>query len=494
MFSFSREWRLGGLGCLVLIGMLAGLSAPVMAQNSYKDLTYPPLRNIRVPDVDRTELPNGLVLYLLEDHTLPKIQGAAFIRTGDWYEPADKIGLASIVGQVMRTGGTTTRSGDEINRALENVGAGVETGIGGGSGSASLFTLKENLPIVLEIFADILQNPAFPEDKIQLAKIRMRTGIARRNDNVLGIASREFIKLLYGADSPYARTTEYATIDNIAREDLVDFHRRYFHPNQITLGLWGDFESSEVKSQVETLLGSWERTEAQMPPVPKVSASQQESVNFIPKDDVNQTNLRLGHLGGRRDHPDYFALQMMAEVLGGSMSSRLFTRIRSELGLAYAVSASWSAGWDHPGSFFIFCNTKSESTIQATEAILKEVRRITEEPISEQELAIAKGNVLNSFVFNFDSTGEIVGRLMTYEYYGYPKDFLEEYRSNVEKVTVDDVLRVAKKHIHPDKLTILAVGRAEDFDQPLSTLGEVQTIDITIPPPPKPAAQPSEGR
>jgi zinc protease len=221
----------------------------------------------------------------------------------------------------------------------------------------------------------------------------------------------------------------------------------------------------------------------EFPPLPEVPKAWKASVNFIPKDDVNQTNLRIGHLGGRRDDPDYFALQLMSEILGGGFSSRLFKRIRTELGLAYAASASWGAGWDRPGSFFIFCNTKSESTVQAAEEILAVVRTITEEPVSEEELRVAKAGILNAFAFNFDTTSKIIGRMMTLDYYGYPRDFLQTYKANIEKVTTKDILKAAQKHIKPDKLIVLAVGRAEDFDKPLSTLGEVTTIDIAIPEP-----------
>jgi zinc protease len=470
----------------MLAVIVIAAAPPAFAQRHWKDLTYPLLRDIQVPEVDQMELANGLKLYLLEDHSFPKVEGIALIRTGDRFEPADKVGLAGLVGQVMRTGGTTKHPGEEIDRMLENAGAFVETGIGTTSASASIFALKEDLPMALEILADLLQNPAFPEDKIELSKVQERTAISRRNDDVMGIASREFVKILYGPDSPYGRTTEYATIDAITRDDLIAFHSKYFHPNQTALGLWGDFDKAEVKTLVEKHFGSWERKKVDFPPLPEVPADWKASINFIPKDDVNQTNLRMGHLGGRRDDPDFFAMQVMSEILGGSFSSRLFRRVRTELGLAYAASASWGAGWDRPGSFFIFCNTKSESTLQATEVILKEVRRITVEPVTDDELRVAKEGILNSFVFNFDTTGKIVRRLMTYDYYGYPSDFLQKYKANIEKITPDDILKAAKKHIKPDKLILLAVGRAEDFDKPLSTLGEVNTIDISIPPPKTP--------
>ncbi len=468
----------------VLFAVLFSLSASSgLAQKHYKDLTYPPLGDIHIPKVERTELPNGMLLYLLEDHALPKVEGVALIRTGDRFEPADKTGLAGIVGQVMRTGGTATHPGEEIDRLLENVGAVVETGIGTSVGSASVYALKEDLPMALEILADLLRRPAFPEDKIDLAKVQERTAISRRNDDVMGIASREFVKLLYGSDSPYGRSPEYATIDNITKQDLIDFHARYFHPNEVALGLWGDFDSREVKALVEKHFGDWERKKVDFPALPEVPQNWDASVNFIPKDDVNQTNLRMGHLGGRRDDPDYFALRLMSQVLGGGFSSRLFRHIRTELGLAYAASATWGASWDYPGSFFIFCNTKSESTMLAIEEIVKEVRRITEEPVTADELRVAKEGILNSWVFNFDTTGELVQRMMTYDHYGYPQDFLAKFKDNIDKVTAEDILRAAKKHVQPDKLVILAVGREADFDKPLSMLGDVNTIDITIPEP-----------
>lgn len=468
---------------LAVVGGLLFGATPAAAQKHYKQLRYPPLRDLKLPAVERFELANGLVVYLVEDHALPKVEGYVRVKTGARFEPADKVGLASIVGQVMRTGGTTTRKGEEIDRLLANVGASVETSVGTTTATASLFTLKENSPQVLEILADLLRDPAFPEDKIELAKVQQRSAIARRNDNVGGIANREFSKLLYGADSPYARHTEYATIQSITREDLVAFHRRYFHPNQTILGLWGDFKAAEVKALVERHFGSWPRQAVQLPPLPEVATDWQGSVNFIQKDDVNQTNLRIGHLGRRFDDPDYYALNVMAKILGGGLSSRLFRHIRSDLGLAYAVFARWSAAYDHLGSFFIRCDTKSESTVRAAQEILNELGRLTQEPVSAEELRVAKEGILNSFVFNFDTTGEIVRRLMTYEYYGYPRDFLEKFKANMEKVTAEDVLRAAQARLKPDKLVILAVGRRQDFDQPLSTLGAVNTIDITIPQP-----------
>lgn len=470
------------------VALLLLASTAASAQKHYTELTYPPLRDLVVPEVERVELANGLTLYLLEDHTLPKVEGAAIIQTGDRLEPAELTGLASLVGQVMRTGGSTSRSGEEVDRLLENVGAAVETGIGTTSGNASLYALREHLPLVLEVLSELLRSPAFPEDKLELAKVQERTSIARRNDDVSSITGREFRKLLYGADSPYARTTEYATIEAVTRDDLVRFHETYFVPNRVRLGLWGDFDAVEVKAMVERLFGSWERgpePSDRLPSVPDPS-DLPGSVSFIPKDDVNQTNIRIGHLGGRVDDPDYFALTVMSEILGGGFSSRLFQTVRSQRGLAYGVGASWNASFDYPGVFAVVTSTKSETTVETIRAVLDELERIAADPVSDEELQLAKESLLNSFVFNFVSKGAIVRRLMTYDYYGYPRDFLSRYQRNIEAVTVEDVHRVASTRLRPDAVQILAVGRREDFDAPLSSLGrgEVATIDIAIPEPP----------
>ncbi len=481
-----------------LFAALLALSAlPASAQKHYKDIVYPPLRELVVPDVARIDLPNGLALYLLEDHSLPKVEGRVLVRTGSRLEPKEKIGLASILGQVLRTGGSTSRTGEEMDRLLENAGASVETEIGASSATASVFALEEHVPLVLEILADIVRNPALPEDKIELAKVQERTGIARRNDDVGEIAGREFGKLLFGADSPYARVPEYETIEAITRDDLVEFHRRYFQPNRVLLGLWGDFDSAQVRALVEKNFGTWTKGaggDSRPAPLPPVESKRGRTIAFIEKDDVNQTQIRIGHLGGRIDDPDYFALSVMGEILGGGFSSRLFQTVRTQRGLAYHASARWAAAYDHPGTFSASSSTKSESTVETIRAILEEIERMSREPVTDEELRIAKDGILNSFVFNFDGKGEVGSRLMTYDYYGYPRDFLSKYQKSVEKVTVEDVRRVAAAHVHAEDLTVLAVGRDDDFDAPLATLGEVRTIDVSIPPPPGVAAlAPGEG-
>ena len=457
-------------------------------QNSplhYKQLKYSKLGDIQIPEVQQVTLKNGMRLFLLEDHELPLISVSARIRAGSIYEPPDKIGLAAITGTVMRTGGTLSRTGDEIDEQLELIAASVETGIGLNSGSASVSVLKNDIDVGLDILADVLMNPAFREDKIMLAKIQHQSSIARRNDNVGSIAAREFEKLIYGPDSVYARHTEYATIGSISRDDLVAFHKKFFGPDNMMLGIWGDFDTDIMIRKIEKAFEGWEKVDKQLPKVTPVEYEFPKTVNMIRKDDVNQSNIYLGHIGGLRSDPDYFALILMNRILGSGFTSRLFKNVRSREGLAYSVFGIYSANYDFPGLFYVGCQTKSENTIKAILAMTDEVGKMTESEVTDEELALAKDSYLNSFVFNFDTKGEIVGRLMTYAYYDYPLDFLQKTKENVEKVTKKDVLRVAKKYLRPDEVQILAVGRPEDFDEPLSVLGSVKEIDITIPVPQK---------
>ncbi|MBW8040152.1 MAG: insulinase family protein [Planctomycetes bacterium] len=452
----------------------------------YKDLKYPRLGDIEIPKVERITLSNGMRLFLVEDHELPLISVAVRIRTGSIYEPADKIGLAAITGTVMRTGGTTSKTGDELDEQLERIAASVETAIGLNSGSASMSVLKEDIDTGLEILADVLMNPAFSEGKIMLAMIQHRSSIARRNDNVRAIAGREYRKLIYGPHSVYARHTEYATIAGIKRDDLVAFHKSFYRPNNVMLGVSGDFDTKEMIKKIEKAFEGWEKADIQFPDVPEVSYEFKPTANLVSKDDINQSNIYMGHIGGVMNDPDYFALVVMNRILGGGFTGRLFKNIRSREGLAYSVFGIYSANYDFPGLFYVGCMTKSASTVYAIRAMTEEVKKMTEAEVTDEELALAKESYLNSFVFNFDTKGEIVARLMIYEYFGYPPDFLQKAKTKIEKVTKADVLRVARKHLKPEKMQILAVGRPQDFDEPLSVFGPVREIDINIPPPPQP--------
>jgi zinc protease len=472
-----------------MIGLL--LSVAAVAQTpvpppSWKDLKFPALREIQIPKIEETTLPNGMKIYLLENHELPLVRGTALVRTGNLFDPADKVGLATITGETIRSGGTASKTGDEIDEQLENIAASVESSIDESFGRVTFSTLKERTDEVLAVFHDVLTAPAFRDNRIELSRSQIRSGIARRNDDAPGIAQREFTDLVYGRNTSYGWQIEYATLDNIKHADIEAFYKRYFFPANTIMAVQGDFSAADMKAKLQTMFGSWNAQQPPVPPFPKVDNTPKPGVYVATKTDVTQTNFAMGHLGGVLNDKDYPALEVMGDILGGGFQSRLFQKVRTQLGYAYEVNAGWGADFDHPGLFEISGSTKSASTVDTLKAIDREVQRIRTAEVTAEELESAKQTVLNGFVFNFDTPAKTLNRLFTYRYYGYPDDFIFRYQKAVAAVTRADVLRVAKQYLDPAKFVIVACGNPKDFGTPLSALGApVSEIDLTIPEPKK---------
>jgi zinc protease len=470
---------------LVLAALLAGaqtVTAPA-GEPSYKDLKFPVLRQVTIPEVVRFTLPNGMRVYLLENHELPLISGSALVRTGNLFDPPDKIGLAEITGSVMRTGGTRSRTGDELDQLLEGMAASVESGIGETSGRISFSALGENAESVLAIFQAVLTEPEFRQNKIDLLKSQIASSISRRNDDAGGVAAREFAETVYGRDNSYGWRLEYEHLERIGRDDLVSFYRRYYFPANVLLSVYGDFSAAEMRGRIEKLFADWKAQQPPVPPFPAVREKPSPGIYQAAKSDVTQTFFQLGHLGGVFRDKDYPALEVMADILGGGFRSRLVQKVRTELGYAYSISAVWGANYGHPGMFVVSGSTKSASTFAALEAVLGEIRKVRTTEVGDDELKAAKDTVMNSFVFNFDSPGRTLNRVVTQDYFGYPSDFLFQYQKAVAGVTKADILRVAKQYLQPGNFTIVAVGKPREFDRPLTALGmAVKEIDLTIPP------------
>jgi zinc protease len=471
-----------------IMGLL--LAAALFAPNhlgaqatTWKQIPIPPLRSFQPHQPKRVELSNGMVIFLQEDHELPLIDGTARIRGGSVNEPANKTGLVDIYGEVWRTGGTKSQTGDQLDDFLEVRAAKVETGGGPDSSTISFSCLKADLDDVFKAFLDVLQNPEFRDDKIDIAKKGEEDGISRRNDDVGQIAHREATKLAYGPDNPYARVPEYATVAAITRQDLIDWHKKYVHPNDIILGISGDFDSATMEARLRSAFESWPKGEA-FPPFPKDLQYHTAPPGYyvVSKEDVNQSNIRMVALGTTRDNPDYYAISVFNEAFGGGFSSRLFNDIRTKLGLAYGVGGGVGTNFGHPGILTISVGTKSQTTVESIQAVDKDIENLEKEPFTDDDVRRAKDAILNAFVFRLDSPDKILGERMVYEYYGYPPDWLDKYQAEIKKVTAADVNRVATKYLHKDQLARLVVGNPKDFDKSLSSLGPVKEINITIPP------------
>jgi zinc protease len=468
------------------------LSLPALAQVSdYHEIKTPTLHQIQQPQPKRVQLANGMVIFLMEDHELPLIQGGARIRGGARDVAADKTGLAGILGGSWRTGGTQSKTGDELDDFLEARAARVETGVGSDSSNVSMSVLKGDFDTVFPIFVDVLEHPAFRQDKVDLAKTQTTAGISRRNDDPKGIADREMAKLGYGADSPYSRVTEYSTLNAITRDDLVAFHNKYVHPNNIILSFVGDFDAAAMEQKLRAAFASWPKGPQAPTAAPGGGTPAKPGVYYVAKDDVTQSNIYVVHggTGVQRNNPDFYATQVLNEILSGGFSGRLMNDIRTARGLAYGVGGGIDTNFDRPGLFRIWMGTKSGSTVEAVNALRTDLSDLQTKPFTADELAQAKEAILNAYVFTADSKAKILAQRVNLEFYGYPADYYQQYPARLQAVTAEDVARVAKKYVSPNQVAVLVVGKEKDFDKPLSTLGTVTPIDITIPEPgAKPAA------
>ncbi|MFI5114880.1 MAG: M16 family metallopeptidase, partial [Terriglobales bacterium] len=367
----------------------------------------------------------------------------------------------------------------------------VETGGGVDSTTVSWSCLKEDFDDVFRAFEDVLKNPGFRADKIEIAQKGLYDGISRRNDDPGQIAGREAAKLVYGATNPYARVAEYRTVAAITRQDLVEWHGKHVHPNNIILGVVGDFDSAKMEARLREAFAAWPKgpaaNEAEIKPEPAKPGYYQ-----VEKTDVNQSNIQMVALGITRKSPDYFAVSVFNEAFGGGFSSRLFGDIRTTKGLAYAVGGGVGSGWDHPGMLRLMVSTKSKTTIESIQALDEEIADLAKRPIGDEEIKRAKDAIVNSFVFRFDSPAKVLQEKMAYEFYGYPLDFLEKFQKGIEGVSKEDVARVVAKYIHREQMAVLVVGHVSEFDKPLASLGTVNKLDITIPAPP-PGLVPEQG-
>lgn len=467
---------------LVALAALTILAGATTAKEPWEKIKIPELAAFTMPAYERVQLPNGMILYLAEDHFVPMIELSAQIMVGSIYEPADKLGLAAMTGSVLRTGGAGERSGDDIDALVEARGIDVETWVGQSTGGAYLSCLVEDLDLGLGLLADILMRPQFAEDKIELAKQEQKAAISRRNDEPLSIAMREAPKVFFGSDHPLARHPEYDTIAAVTRADMQAFHATYFHPERMYLVVIGDFAAQEMAGRIERAFAGWQKAATPLPADPAIP-SLPRTVNVAAKDGLTQATVLLGHKGIRNDDPDYAAIQVAAEILGGGFNSRLFKEIRSNRGLAYAVGAAPGTGWRFPGAFLAYTMTKNETVEAAAQGILAEIQKMLDQPVSPEELQFAKDMILNSEVFNYDTKREILDRLVLFEMYGYQPDFLQKYQAAVKALTPADLHAACQRVWKPADLSLLVVGTPAQFDGDLSTFGKVNQIDITIPAP-----------
>ena len=487
-------------GCLKLLAGAAAAPAGLWGAESglpkhpselkYSKLTFDPPKAARY----RHELPHGAVAYLVEDHQLPLISLSATIRTGTYLLPAEHAGLASMTGSQMRAGGTKTMPAREFDEEAAFLASQISSSIGRTSGGAGLDCLKQNLDASLKMFFDMLKNPGFDAERLELARSRRLQGMQRRNDRTGGIEGREFARLLRGENHFSTRQTTKATTEAVTRERMIEVHQRYYHPSAFIFSVSGDFETKDMLARLgSALTDGWPGEKIEVPAVPAPDHKPEPGVYMVNKSDVNQSRVSIGHSGIQRDNPDHLAVGIMNSILGGgSFTSRIMTRVRSDEGLAYSAGSGFRAGTYYPGTFRASFQSRNPTCAQATAIVLDEIDKMQNERVTTEELDTAKNYIIEIFPRFFATASIVAGTFASDEYTEREKDYWEKYRDRIAAVTRDDVLRMAQKYIHPEQFVILAVGNVDEMmkgnpDEPgykfekLAKDGEIHQIPLPDP-------------
>ncbi|MBE0427126.1 MAG: insulinase family protein [Nitrospirae bacterium] len=411
-------------------------------------------------DVKRTVQSNGLVLLHSENHNLPVVMVTLIMKAGQINETEDKSGLVNLVA-VLLPEGTENRKSADISEEIDFIGASLNVSAGNDYITITLSILKKDVNKGFEIFSDILLNPAFPEEEIERKKDRIKGFLIRFEQEPSFIAERAFKKEIFG-EHPYGRLIEGSlqTIDNITRQDIVTFDSQYFLPNNSILSVVGDVTSGELDNLLEKYLGNWKKEELPQKVVRETDKAKKEKVIKIDRD-LTQANIIIGELGINRDNPDYYAFSVMNYILGGGgFSSRLMQSIRDEMGLAYDVHSFFTA-YRKGGFFQIGLQTKNESANIAIEEIINQVEKMRKDGISEQELTDAKSYLTGSFKRRLDTNRKVADFLASVEFFGLGIDYVEKYPGYINSVTKEDVLRVTRKYLDPEKFVFVIVANLE---------------------------------
>lgn len=455
----------------------------------YTQLNYTPPKR----DQYRHTLSNGAVVYLVEDHDLPLVNVSTIVRTGSYLDPAGKEGLATLTGSQMRTGGTTSKTAEEFDEAADFLAANISNFIGGTQGSANLNLLSKDVDQGLALYFDMLKNPRFQEDRIKLAKSQLLQNMERRNDRTDAIEGREWARLMYGANHFSTKETTKASVEGITREDMIAFHQRYYNPAGFIFAVSGDFNTKEMLAKLEAAMKGWPVNKQAVPDVPKPTTMPVAGVYVVNKPDVNQGRVSIGHMGGLRDNPDSYAIEIMNDILGGGgFTSRITSRVRSDEGLAYSAGSSYGLGVYYPGVFRAAFQSKNPTTSQAINIIMEEINRLRTSKVTAEELETAKNSAIEFFPRIFATAGQIAGTFAQDEYTKRPADYWTTYRDRIRAVTTDDVQRVAQKYLEPDKLVVLVVGNIDEItkgnpDRPQHSLlkiakdGQIRRIPLPDP-------------
>jgi zinc protease len=468
------------LGAL-LIGLVpaAGAQQPGDTRAQIQTLQVPPLR-FNPPQPKRVTLSNRVPVYLLEDHTLPVISVQLVSTKGVDHVPDSLWGVAWQADGLLRTGGTIRLSPDSVDKLLDFYALNVLFSTDHEQSTASLSGLSRYTDELLGLGFEIMRSPRNDSSRVRITAAQQEETWRRRNDTPGSVLGRAWSQVMLG-DHPLGRSlAKPEEIAGFTSERFRWVQERVFCPQNFLIGVSGDFQERQIVATLERLFRGWERCKPGLREVPPLTFAQGPRLVLVEKD-VNQTNIRMGHGGGIRiaNTPDYFAAQVADFLLGGSgFTSRLLQRVRSDSGFAYSAFSNWGAETKREDQFFAGAQIRAEKTVAGIALIRSVVGSMAAEPVTARDVKLAQDNEVNSFVFRFESPAQIVGQQLSYAVDGLPANWFDVYLRGIQAVTPEQVRQVSQRHLHPDKLVIVVVGKPSAFDKALSTLGAVTVMAV----------------
>jgi len=466
--SYQRAGRKGCAWLAALLALVVVACTPAPPQRP-EQLSYPPLE-FQIPEVEQVELGNGARIYLRTDSELPLVQVTAMIGAGSLAAPPGLAGFDELFAATLRTGGTAQLPAAALEERLDLLAVNLSCDMGPYTTQFGLSLRRQDLAEGLAILGDLLRRPAFAADKLELARSKAREAVRRRNDDPDSIASRALLASLYPGH-PLGESPTGASLAAINRDQLVAFHQDHFTPDNLWLAVSGDVSRAELLPQLERLFDGWPRAAVAQAPLPTLVPPQHGLLQVVAKE-LPQSTVMLGDLGLTKDDPEQYAGRVMNFIFGGGgFNSRLMREIRSDRGLAYSAWSQFQVGRRFPGPVMAGTETKNATVIEALTLIRTIIAELRDQPVSAEELRIAKDSLVNSFIFSFADPHAVVVQRMQLDFYAYPTDYLARYRERIAAVTAADVQRVARRFLRPERQQVIVVGEPQETPGSLDSLG-----------------------